>query len=314
MNKALIIGAGGVGQSSAGSLVARGWDVVLASRSGATPSLPEVRGIQLDATDPDAVTKAAEGMDVLINAVNPKNYARWDRDWPPIASAILTAAGRHRLNLVTVSNLYGYGKVSAPMTEETPMNPNGSKGAVRAQMWYDALAAHEAGQIKATEVRPSDYFGPGANPLVSMVNTFIIKRAAAGKTVWMPFGRPDAPHSWSYLEDIAELVAVVATDDRSWGRPWHVPTAPPRTATELANDVADIVGGPKVRVREMPAMVKKAMRVSEMIRSLDETKHQHEEPWILDATAAEQTFGLTPTDWHKALSATISLAEVVRPR
>jgi len=63
--------------------------------------------------------------------------------WPPIANALLVAAERSGAVLATTSNLYGYGPVSAPMTEATPLAATGTKGRVRVQMWRDALAAHE---------------------------------------------------------------------------------------------------------------------------------------------------------------------------
>ena len=51
------------------------------------------------------------------------------------------------------------------MTEDLPLRPTTVKGRVRAQMWQDALAAHEAGRIRATEARASDFVGPGGKSL-----------------------------------------------------------------------------------------------------------------------------------------------------
>src|ERR1035437_3834161 len=89
-------------------------------------------------------------------------YHRWPTDWPPIAKSLLTTAERSNAVLVTVSNLYGYGEVSGPMTENLPLAAYGPKGLTRVQMWRDALAAHDAGRGRATEVRGSDYVGRGA--------------------------------------------------------------------------------------------------------------------------------------------------------
>ena len=63
--------------------------------------------------------------------------------------------------LVTIGNLYGYGPVDGPMTEDTPLAATGAKGRVRNRMWADALAAHRAGRVRVTEVRGSDYVGAG---------------------------------------------------------------------------------------------------------------------------------------------------------
>jgi hypothetical protein len=66
------------------------------------------------------VAAAARGAAALYNAVNPA-YHRWPTDWPPVAAALLTAAERTGAVLVTMSNLYAYGRPAGPMTPETPL-------------------------------------------------------------------------------------------------------------------------------------------------------------------------------------------------
>jgi hypothetical protein len=56
----------------------------------------------------------------------------------------------------------------------------------------------------------------------------------------------------------------------------------------------------------MPAVVRAVARLSPTVRELDETRYQFERPFVLDATAAESTFGLAPTPWAQALAATVS--------
>src|SRR6185312_5812073 len=105
-----------------------------------------------DAADAEAVAAAAKGAAALYNAVNPA-YHRWATDWPPVAQALLAAAERSGAVLVSMGNLYGYGRPSGPMTPESPLAATDTKGRVRAQMWADALAAHEAGRVRATDER-----------------------------------------------------------------------------------------------------------------------------------------------------------------
>ncbi len=304
MTHILVVGAGGIGRSTAAHLTAAGHEVTMASRRGADPGIAGVRALALDATDGAALGAAARGSAAIVNAANPK-YTRWDKDWPPIATALLAAAESSGAGLVTISNLYGYGKVDAPMTESTPLRPNGIKGQVRAQMWLDALAAHEAGRLRATELRASDYFGPGTQDGVSYLNQYVIAPAAKGSTVRLIVGEPDVPHTWTYLDDIGALAAVLATDDRSWGRPWHVPTSPPRTMRGVVSDVARLRGIPAPSVVPLPGVVRAALHVVPLVRELDETRHQLERPFIVDASAVTATFGLRATPWDQALAATV---------
>ncbi|MBK7722816.1 MAG: NAD(P)H-binding protein [Austwickia sp.] len=307
MAQHLVIGAGGIGRATARSLVARGHTVRMGTRHGTDPGIDGVTAIALNAADVEALSPAATGADSIVNAVNPASYTTWERDWPPMARAILAAAEHTGATLVTVSNLYGYGPVSSPMTESTPLRPHGIKGRVRAEMWRAAREAHEAGRIRATELRASDYFGPGARKRMSFVQDFIIRPTLAGRrTLRVPMGNPDVAHSWTYLPDIGELAATLATDERAWGHPWHVPTAPPRTMTEVATEVAEATGVPVPSVRVIPPLVMAWARVVPLIRALDETRHQFEHPFLLDATAATDTFGLIATPWEAALDQTLA--------
>ena len=161
MSKQVVFGAGPIGRGIAEILAASGVEVVLASRSGQGPAIPGVTRVAVDAADAAAVTDLASGSEVIYNALNPA-YHRWVTDWPPMADAVLTAAERTGAVLVTVSNIYAYGPVSGPITEDLPLAAPGKKGQVRARMFDQTLAAHREGRAKVVEVRASDYMGPGA--------------------------------------------------------------------------------------------------------------------------------------------------------
>lgn len=306
MSHHLVIGAGGIGRATAAALADRGHDVTLLTRSGTDPAIPGVRAIAGDAADAECVGQAARGATSIVNAVNPRQYTQWARDWPPVAAALLRAAEATGAGLVTVSNLYGYGRVDAPMTEQTPLRPNGKKGEIRARMWTEALAAHRAGRLRATELRASDYFGPGSSAGTSYLNQYVVGPAARGRrTVRLLLGRPDVPHSWTFLSDIGAFAAVLATDDRAWGQAWHVPTEAPRTLREVAVQAAAAAGRPAPAVVALPAPVRRLARVVPLVRELDETAHQFERPFVLDSTLATSTFGVEPTPWADALAATV---------
>lgn len=308
MARFVVLGSGGIGRATARHLVDQGGEVVVASRSGVPEPPAGARGAQVDATDPDALATLLTGADAVVNALNPARYWTWEIDWPPMAGAILAAAERSGAGLVTISNLYGYGPTEPadrPFDESTPLAATGRKGRVRAAMWRDALAAQEAGRVRATELRASDYVGPGARGGVAYLNTFVLDRARRGRTVVLPRGVPDAPHTWTYLDDIGRLAAVLATDPRGWGRAWHVPSAPARSVLEVVDDVARLTGARPVRVTRMPAAAMWAARVHPLIRELDETRYQFERPFVMDSSAATTTFGLAATPWDDTLTTTL---------
>jgi len=124
--------------------------------------------------------------------------------------------------------------------------------------------------------------------------------------VSMPIGGLDVPHSWSYLGDIGALAAALATGD-GWGRAWHVPTLGPRTVRQVATDTSALAGVPAPRISALPRVaVSVGGWFSPMLRELWETRHQFERPFLLDSTAAQETFGLAPTPWETQLTETIA--------
>ena len=313
MSRHIVVGAGGIGRATATALSAEGHDVVLASRSGTGADLPGVRRATVDATDATALAALARGATSLVNAVNPSSYTSWDKDWPPVAAAFVVAAAASGAGLVTVSNLYGYGPVEGAVHPALPLAATGTKGRVRAQMWRDAKAAHDAGRIRATELRASDYFGPGVRPEMSVLQRFVFTPAVAGKTV-RPFdGSPDAPHSWTYVPDIAAAAAALATSDTGWGRAWHVPSGMPRSLRQAASDAAAFAGQPDPVIRPVPATVRRLLGlVAPVIRELDETAWQRERPFVIDAHETEAAFGVTATAWEAALAETLTSMGVPR--
>jgi nucleoside-diphosphate-sugar epimerase len=301
MTTHLVVGAGPIGGAVAARLAGDGHEVRLVSRSGGGPELPGVTRVAADASDATRMAELAVGAGSIVNAANPA-YHRWPTDWPPIAASLLDAAAASGAVLVTVSNLYCYGPVDRPLTEDLPSAAQGPKGRVRARMFADAMAAHEAGRVRAVEVRSSDYIGPGAE---SPLGARVVPRLLAGRTVSV-VGALDQPHSWTYTDDVARLVVAVAGDDGAWGRAWHVPSNPPRTQREAVEDLARVAGLPPVKVSSVPRAVLGALGlVNPTIRELRETRYQFDRPFVMDSTAAQEAFGLRPTAWDELLAVTL---------
>jgi nucleoside-diphosphate-sugar epimerase len=198
------------------------------------------------------------------------------------------------------------------MTEDLPQKATGSKGRVRAGMWREAHAAHEAGRIRATEVRGSDYYGPGASDQ-SYVGPQFFTPLLNGKTARF-YSDPSIPHSWTYLPDVARALVTVAADERAWGHAWHVPTVPALPAREMAERFCRIAGVPAPRISVMPRwMLNAAGLVSPLVRELRETRYQFDRPFDLDSSYTETTFGLEPTPIDEGLPATLAgLRQAVR--
>ena len=194
--------------------------------------------------------------------------------------------------LSTCSNVYAYGPVSRPMTEDLPLAATGTKGRVRARMWLDALASHEAGRARVTEARGSDYIGPDAESHLGPRN---MPKLMAGKKVAV-LGSADKQHTWTYTEDMAATLIAIGSDERAWGRAWHVPSALTCTPREALTRIAELAGAPTVRVGTVsPVLIRALGLVVPIMRELPEVAYQVEETFVLDSTAAQHELGLRPT-------------------
>jgi nucleoside-diphosphate-sugar epimerase len=302
MGRHVIVGSGPVGTATAEHLVKLGHEVRMITRSGTGPTLGAVEKIAADATDADRLASLAAAADALYNCASPP-YHRWLQLWPPLATALLSAAERTGAVLVTMSNLYGYGPVAGPITEGTPLAATTPKLKLRADMWRSALAAHQAGRARVTEARASDFAGPRAR---SLFTTMVAPRVLAGRPAMVP-ANLDVPHSLSYTGDAGATLATLGTDPRAWGRPWHVPTGPAVSLREAARRLAAVAGAPEPRLRTMPDTV---LRLGGLFnaeaREFRKVSYQFQGPWLLDSSAAQETFGLVPTPLDEALRAMVA--------
>ena len=240
---------------------------------------------------------------MVYNCANPGSYPEWERSWPPMAAAILHAAETSGAVLVGLSNLYGYGPVDGRMRRDTPLRPSDHKGALRVRMWRDVLAAHEAGRVRATEARASDYVGPTAG-----VSNGLLPRYAfatlAGKRAAV-FADPDQPHSWTAVDDIAATLEVLGRDERAWGSSWLVPSNPPASVRDVLRGLGERAGTGEPRLVRVPRWVLSTVgAVVPLLREVSGVLYQFDAPFVVDASETTETFGIEPTDWGRLLDAT----------
>ena len=303
MSKYVIVGSGTVGGDVASLLAAQQHQVTVVSRSGGGSVSPLITGVALDASNADELSRLAEGAAAIFNCANPL-YHRWPTDWPPIASALLVAAARSNAVLTTLSNLYVYGRASGPMAPDAPLLADYEKAQVRATMWRDALAAHERGELRACEVRASDFVGPGSQSVLGRLIPTLLK----GKTCRV-LGSPDQPHSWTYTHDVARTLVACAQRPEAWGEVWHAPTNEPRTQRDALNELADLAGVPHVKVRSVPLVALRAAGLfSPTLREFPTTLYQFTAPFVIDDTATRLKLGLEPTPWPEVLLECVNAA------
>jgi nucleoside-diphosphate-sugar epimerase len=299
----VVFGAGQVGRALAAQLAGMGLSVRVVSRSQPSHPVEAVEWRAADASERVAAADAAQGASVIYQCLNAP-YTDWPERFPPLQRGVMAAAEQTGALLVSLENLYGYGPTGGvAMTEDLPLAATTVKGCTRAAMTQELLAAADAGRIRIAIGRASDFFGAGATE--STLGERVFANAVAGKRADF-IGNPDLPHTYSYIPDIATGLATLGTDERAIGGVWHLPGPETFTTRQLLELVADALGHP-VGIRSLPKLAVRALGLfNPTIRELVELSYEFEQPFVLDTTKYQSTFGTDGTPLAIAIAATVA--------
>ena len=299
----VVFGTGQVGAAVAVRLALSGATVRAVSRHRPSSLAEGVEWRAADVSDPEAAVDAAKGASVVYQCLNAP-YTQWPGQFPPLQRAVLSAAEGAEALLVSLENVYGYGPTGgARLTEDLPLAATTVKGRARAAMTRELLDAHAAGRVQIAIGRASDFFGAGVTE--SSLGERVCANAVAGRRFDF-LGNPELLHTYSYVPDIAAGLVTLGTDDRALGGVWHLPGPQTVTTRAVLDLVADQVGHP-VEIRHLPTAALRALGlVSPMMRGLAEMQYQFEEPFVLDTSKFESTFGLSGTVLTDAIRETVS--------
>jgi nucleoside-diphosphate-sugar epimerase len=299
----VVFGVGQVGRALVTHLAGLGVEVRAVSRRRPAQLADRIDWRAADAADADAAAGAAKGATTVYQCLNAP-YTVWAKQFPPLQHGVLAAAQRNDALLVSLENVYGYGPTGGiPMTEDTPLAATTVKGRTRAAMTNELLAAAESGRVRIAIGRAADFFG--ADVTESTLGKQVFANALAGRRADF-LGDVDLPHTYSYVPDIVAGLATLGTDDRAVGHVWHLPGPETVTTRRVLDLIAAEVGHP-VGVRSLPKLVVRALGlINPMMRSLAEMAYQFEEPFVLDTTKYESTFGNAGTPIDTAITETIA--------
>jgi nucleoside-diphosphate-sugar epimerase len=309
----VIFGTGAIGLATLDALRRRGETVRLVNRSGSAPVPDDVEIVRGDATDPQFTTAVTRGAHVVYQTLNPP-YTRWLQDFPALQAGVFAAAEANDARLVSMENVYMYGRPAGqPLTETRPYAAHTRKGKLRATMARDLLAAHEAGRVQVAIGRACDYFGPRGGAQ-SNLGDRVFPAALTGATATV-LGNPDLPHTYTYIPDIGEGLAVLGEHPDAPGQVWHLPNDPDtRTTRQLVDIVYAQANQPRTRMRQVhPFLLRLAALTNGTVRELLEMQYQFDEPFIVDSSKIATELGVRATPAEQALADTLAAYQTSTP-
>ncbi|MDR9804937.1 NAD(P)H-binding protein [Rhizobium hidalgonense] len=306
---ALVLGAtGGIGGAVARKLSARGWRIRALNRDAlkASRSEPAFEWVQGDAMNAGDVLRAAEGVNLIIHAVNPPGYRNWETLVLPMLDNSIAAARTVGARIVLPGNVYNFGPDALPApTEESPQHPLTKKGAVRVEMEKRLEAGSQAG-VGAIILRAGDFFGPGATAN-SWFSSGLVTPGKPIGTIKNP-GRRGIGHQWTYLPDMAETVAQLI--DRAERLPsfavYHMDGFWDADGMQMAEAIKRVAGG-KAKIGRFPWwIVPLAAPFVPIMRELKEMRYLWKVPLRMSNAKLVGELGKEPqTPIDEAVSASL---------
>jgi nucleoside-diphosphate-sugar epimerase len=191
------------------------------------------------------------------------------------------------------------------LTEDCAYEAHTRKGQLRGRMARELLAAHDAGRVEVAIGRASDYFGPRGGAQ-SNLGDRVFTAALEGKTATV-LGDPEQPHTYTYVPDIGEGLAVLGEHPDAPGQVWHLPNDPDtRTTRQLVDIAYRLAGQPRSRLRRLPPVLLRTLGlVNPTMRELVEMQYQFEEPFVVDSSKITNKLGVEATPVEMALTDTL---------
>jgi nucleoside-diphosphate-sugar epimerase len=298
-----ILGAGGaIGNGLAKYLAASRQPFRLVGR--APPAIPgATETLAADLADKDQAIRAVAGSSVVHLLAGIKyDLKSWQETWPRVMSNAIEACKRAGAKLVFFDNVYMYGRVSGPMTEETPFNPCSNKGEIRAKVATTLINEWKSGALTGLIARSADFYGPNARNGVPNVLVFE-PLARKKKASWLV--NDSVPHSLTYVPDAARSLAQLGERATAWNQTWHVPTTPnPPTGKEFIALAAKELGvAPKYRVLSRP-MIRLAGWFNPLVAESYEMLYQSDSPYLFDSSKFAREFGFAGTPYADGIRTT----------
>ena len=300
MASVMVLGANGrLGRAAVLAFAEAGWTVSAQLRRAPRAPLPAgVRLVEADALDLATLTAAGQGLDLIVNALNP-DYTRWATLLPPITAATLALAEATGATLMLPGNVYNFGKQLPPvLREDTLFAATHPKAAQRIALESALASAARDRGVRSIVIRAGDFLGDAGTGL----DLAMAKGLAKGRFTQM--GPADLAHAWAWLPDLARVFVRVA-EKRADLAPHTVLHCPGLTLTgdELQQAFEAALGRPLQR-RAFPwPLLRLATPFSAMLRALFEMRYLWQRPHRLDGSRLGALLGSVPAT---------PLAEVVR--
>ena len=297
MTLTTILGAGGpISNELVKILSADATPLRLVSRNP-RPAAHGTEALAADITDQQQAIRAVAGSSTVHLLIGLKYDVKvWQELWPRVMANTIEACKRTGAKLLFFDNVYMYGKVNGPMTEETPYAPVSKKGEIRARIATTLLEEVKRGRLTAMIARAADFYGP-SDAGHGLPNVLVFEPIAKGaRAQWLI--NDSAPHSLTFTPDAARGLAMLAQRDSAWNQVWHLPTYAPAPTGKEFIEMATQAFGVKSKYRILNrGMIRVGGWFNPLVGELSEMLYQNDSPYVFDSTKFARALGFAGTPY-----------------
>ncbi|MFJ4371100.1 NAD-dependent epimerase/dehydratase family protein [Pseudomonas japonica] len=245
--------------------------------------------VAADLLDASQAARAVKGSSIVyFTAGLPPDTQLWETQFPVMLQNALDAARASEARFVYFDNTYMYPQDDRLLTENTPFEPVGRKGQVRARMASMVLQEMERGDIPVVIGRAPEFYGPGKTQ--SITNTLVIDNLKAGKTPRVPV-RDDTRRTLIWTPDASRALAALGNTPDAFGQTWHLPCDDERLTYKQFVTLASQIAGKDATYKILGKLTLTAAGlISRQVRELRELLPRYAHDNLFDSSKYKQRF------------------------
>jgi len=292
-----ILGTGQVGRAILAHLqkIKPGSEILLVNKGGRAgfdlPGGTSILGI--DATKPENLIDIFRKSELVFSCTDVP-YQFWSTFYPLLSIAMVEGLRHSDAKLVFADNMYSYGNLKGKLIHEgLSHNAHTKKGKIRAALIQDFELNGVNDRVAI--VKSSDFIGPRIEKGVFGFD--FLKNIYNNKTVNLP-GKTKLPHHFTFIEDFAKAMVMVAFEQGAYNQVWHVPNAAAIAQSEWIELFIQKTAL-KIKYRSIPKIaVRLAGLFNPFVKELNELSYQFEYPYVVGSQKFIAQFGdiSTPHD------------------
>ncbi len=262
--------------------------------------------VSADLTSAEQVMKAVKGSEIVyLTAGLTYNIKIWQEQWPKLMQNVIKACKENGAKLVFFDNVYMYGKVIGPMTEETPFNPCSRKGEVRAGIATMLLDEVKKGELTALIARSADFYGP--ETYNSFLNMMVFENMKKGKSAQLMISK-NLKHSFTYTPDAGKATALLGNTPSAYNQTWHLPTDMNILTGQQVVEIAAAELNMKPKITVLPRMmIQMAGLFNPIIKESIEMLYQYDSEYIFDSSKFDKAFAFDKVLYPEGIRESVNL-------